>query len=463
MMDDIEHKKRLEIKPIWFIFLAFILVILIGSICLYLPFNHNKGVSISYLDALFTSVSATCVTGLVSIKEGIASTFNIGGRIVIIILVQIGGLGAATLAMSFILIISSSLSYSQQALVKESWNISTFKGLKKIFLYNILITLIVEFIGFILIYIDLMCLHSELGNWYELLGHSIFLAISIFNNAGFDLFGTFSFISFSSDYFLLTIFSILIILGGIGYLVIIDLITKKFKWKKLNLHSKVVLFMSLILIILGWISIYLSENIPYFINNNLNKGMGAFDSLFISISSRTGGLTTFSIKDINASTFILLNLFMFIGASPGGTGGGIKTTTIFALILHFRSQIDGKKPHAFRRSVDEETIKKAYLLFLTSIIILILGYILIYAFEGKTLTINDITYSSLDYSLEIFSAFSTTGLSSGITPYLKLGSKIVLMILMFIGRLGPMSISLSLWQKNNKNRWNYVSDSLPIG
>ena len=458
-------KKKLEIRPIAFICLAFVLVIVVGSLLLRAPFSLNEGISISYIDALFTSTSATCVTGLVSLPNGsVADTFNIFGRFVVAILIQIGGLGAATLAMTFILIVSSKLSFHQQVLVKESWNISSFKGLKKIFYLNLLITFIAEFVGAILLFFDLYFFHNDVVKTVDAaFGHAFFLSVSAFNNAGFDIFGNTSLIAFSNDVFMNLVISLLIIFGGLGYLVIIDIISKKFKFKKMTLHTKVVIFMTILLIIVGTISIYLSENVSHFIDPTMPAGMDFLESFFLSVSTRTAGFTTFNLYDAQICSILLMNVLMFIGASPGGTGGGVKTTTIFALFTRIRSEVDGKYPHAFRRSISKDTTQKAFILFFLSILFLLFFIILIFAFEGESIEGNGNTYYSLDYVFDAFSAFATVGLSTGVTPFFSVGSKLCLITLMYIGRIGPMSISLSLFKSRKTSTWNYVDDSLPIG
>lgn len=461
------EKIKFQIRPIAFICLAFILVILVGSLFLFAPFSLNEGMSVSYIDALFTSTSATCVTGLVSLPNGsVGATYNLFGRFIIAILIQIGGLGAATLAMAFILIVSSHLTMNQQTLVKESWNISSFKGLKKIFYLNILITFIAEFIGAMLLFIDLYYLHPDVVNGIDdAFGQAFFLSVSAFNNAGFDLFGNTSLISFSNDVFLNLIIAFLIIFGGLGYLVIIDIVGKKFKFKKMTLHTKVVITMTLFLIILGTFAIYLSENVSYWIDNTTQEGMSFLESFFISVSTRTAGFTSYNLYDAKICSVVLMSILMFIGASPGGTGGGIKTTTMFAIFTKLRSELDGKSPHAFRRNINRETVQKAFSLFSLSLIFLILFILLIFAFEGGNIEVNGITYDSLDYVFDAISAFATVGLSVGVTPYFTIGSKICLILLMYIGRIGPMSISLALFQSRHSRNvtWKYVDGSLPIG
>lgn len=461
----LKRKKKFEIRPIAFICLAFLLVIFIGSLLLWAPFSLNEGVSVDYIDALFTSTSATCVTGLVSLPNGsVADTYNIFGRFVVAALIQIGGLGAATLAMSFILIISNSLTMNQQTLIKESWNISSFKGLKRIFYLNFLITFIAEFAGAILIFFDLYFLHGDVIKGVDdAFGHAFFLSVSAFNNAGFDIFGNTSLISFSNDVFLNLIISLLIIFGGLGYLVIIDVVSKKCNFKKLNLHSKVVISMTLFLIVVGTLTIYLSENMAHFINNSEPAGMTLLESYFLSVSTRTAGFTTYNLYDARIASILLMNILMFIGASPGGTGGGIKTTTAFALFMRIRSGFDGKHPHAFKRSIAKDTIQKAFTLFFLSTLFLSFFILLIFCFEGGSIEGNGMTFDSLDYVFDAFSAFATVGLSVGVTPFFSLGSKICLILLMFIGRIGPMSISLSLFKYKKNINWKYVDEELPIG
>ena len=261
------------------------------------------------------------------------------------------------------------------------------------------------------------------------------------------------------------IIALLIVFGGLGYLVIIDICSKKFRFKKMTLHTKVVIFMSLLLIFGGTITIYLSENVPHFVNNNVPEGMTFLESFFLSVSTRTAGFTTYNLYDAQICSILLMDVLMFVGASPGGTGGGVKTTTIFALFARIRSGIDGKAPHAFRRSINKDTIQKAFTLFFLSVLFLLFFIILIFGFEGKHIEGNGNTYSSLDYVFDAFSAFATVGLSTGVTPFFSVGSKLCLILLMYIGRIGPMSVSLSLFKTKHSNNitWKYVDDSLPIG
>lgn len=458
-----KDKIRFSLKPVAFISIGFLILILVGALILYLPISRNENVEITFLDSLFTSTSASCVTGLLSINNSsIIENYSVFGRIIICILVQIGGLGVATFAMVFILIISSKLSLEQQSLIKESWNLSTFKGLKKIFIYNIIITLVIEGIGALLIFIDLIVLHNNLfSSTLEIIANSIFLSISSFNNAGFDLFGGSSLISFNSDPFLLITLSLLIILGGLGYLVIIDIVKNKFKIKKLSLHSKVVLFMSLFLIIAGTILIFASEKLSSL--DSFNEGITLLDSYFLSVSSRTAGMTSFDLYNLNSSTLLIIFVLMFIGASPGGTGGGIKTTTFFVLLLQLRSNIDKKTPHAFRRNIDSATIKKAFSLITLGIFIFVIGIAFIFFFEEDISILNERSFSIKDYLIDAMSAYATVGLSTGYVPYYKEGSKLILILLMYIGRLGPLTISTSLWEKKTGKNWAYISEDLPIG
>lgn len=464
-MGRVKKKNTFSFRPALFICAGFILLILLGATLLYLPISLNEGIKVSFLDSLFTATSASCVTGLLSINNSsIIENYSLFGRIVICILVQIGGLGVATFAMAFILIVSSNnLTLQQQTLIKESWNLSSFKGLKDIFLANILITIVIELIGALFIFIDLIAFHNELfcGNIGSIIGHSIFLSISNFNNAGFDLFGGTSLIAFKDDAFLLITISFLIILGGLGYLVILDIIKKKFNIKKFSFHTKVVLLMSLILIVGGTLVIYASENIPN--ATRLTEGMTFLDSYFLSVSARTAGATSYDLFNANSSTLLVIIILMFIGASPGGTGGGIKTTTILVLFLQFKSNIDKKEPHIIKRSIAKDTVKKAISLFSLAIVIFFLFLGLIFFFEGDEAIVNGRTFNELDYCLDAMSAFGTVGLSTGFVPYYQSGSKICLILMMYIGRLGPLTLSTSLWEKKSGTNWKYVDESLPIG
>jgi trk system potassium uptake protein TrkH len=441
-------KKKFVMRPMLLIALSFFLVIMVGSILLVCPFSHEPGVEVTYLNALFTSVTATCVTGLVDLKDGIAGTYSLAGELIILLLIQLGGLGVTSIGTFFIITIFG-LSLSQQELIKETWNLSSAKILKRIFYYTLLITFIIEVSGAILSFISFYCIHNFDLNTAVYYG--FFHSISSFNNAGIDLLGTTSLIH-TQDPLLLSTTAILITMGGLGYVVIVDILAKKFNFKKFKAHTKIVLVMTLTLFITGSLFIFLTSFAD-----------GAFqipftDSMFLSVSTRTAGFTNVNLSTVPTASIIVMVIFMFIGASPGGTGGGIKTTTVFAIFAYIRSVFQNREPYGFKRQINKDGARKALLLFVVGICLII--------FVSLTISVTESAYgNNLAYDEILFettSAFSTVGLSTGITPQLSEVSRVILILLMYLGRIGPMSIT-SILQSKSIPAWHYVEENIPIG
>lgn len=463
--EEIKIKRKFKLKPVYTIMISFVSLIFIGAIFLYCPLSLNEGVKINFLDALFTSVTSATVTGLVSLPNGVAATFNITGRIIISILIQLGGLGAATLTVLIFLVTSKKLSLSEQSLIKETWNLRNYKSIKRIFYYIILITFSVEIIGMFFSFLDFRYIQKlPLADSF---GYAFFHSLSAFNNAGIDILGTTSLISYQKDSYLSILTALLIIIGGLGYFSIVDIVSNKFNFKKFSLHTKIVLTYSLALILFGWLMIYLCE----LTNKETNvSGVGAF---FMSVSTRTAGFTTYDLSKFNYGTIVIMMILMFVGASPGGTGGGVKTTGIAVLFAYIRGVMTSKKPHLYKRSLSDSLFKRALLVIALGGILFIAGTTIICLFEGDYNYIKDgIKYKeyvqganrfgSLDIAFDTMSAFATVGLSTGITPYLENGSKIVLMIIMYIGRIGPLTVSTVFKPKNNQNVF-YVEEDISIG
>ena len=428
-----------------------------------LPISLKENVKVSYIDSLFTATTSLCVTGLVSVKNGIAYTYSDFGKVYIAILMQIGGLGVITFALIFIVLINKRISISQQSLIKESFNLTSFADIKKIFKKIVLISLIIELIGAILVFIDFYFIYHM--NFSTALRFSLFHSIASFNNSGIDIIGKCSLMDFKDDIFLNIVTSLLIISGGFGYFVLIDLLNKKFKFKKLMLQSKIVITYSLALIIIGGISIYLLE-----LNN---EKLSIMNSLFLSVSSRTAGFSVSNLSNYRHSTLIAIMVLMFIGASSGSAGGGIKTTTLAVFLAYFRSLLTNKKPNLFKRSIKDDTIKRAFIIILLGLFLFILGTFLILLIEGDQIYLlnekrintyqeNCTIYTSIDFAFETISAFATVGLSTGFTPYFKDSSKIILIALMFIGRVGIITIAMSFRSKN-RVLYSYVEEDIAIG
>ncbi|NLO86705.1 MAG: H(+)-transporting ATPase [Clostridiales bacterium] len=428
------HIKKLS--PGLMLVLGFALVILIGTLLLIVPFTHNDGVAVSFIDALFTSTSAVCVTGLIAIDT--ADTFSAIGCTVIALLIQIGGLGVASAGVGLILLTGKKIGLKSRQLVKEALNLNSFKGAVSLVRSILLITLCIELMGAALSYITFSKVYSPL----KAIGVSLFHSIAAFNNAGFDMLGGLTnLIPYRGDVLLNLTTCGLIFFGGIGFLVILDVLHKR-RFKTLTLQSKVAISMSMALIILGTLLLKTTEDITW---------LAAF---FQSITARTAGFSTVPIGSLtNAGLFVLIML-MVIGASPGSTGGGMKTTTFFALLISMRGTMLNRQPTAFRRSISNNAIAKAFL-----ILLLYLGVICTGTFA---LCLLEPEYSFIQILFEVVSGFATVGLSTGITPDLGSAAKLIMILIMFIGRLGPLTILL-LGASRPEQGAHYTEEPLTIG
>ncbi|MBP5694875.1 MAG: H(+)-transporting ATPase [Bacilli bacterium] len=441
-------KKKFGLRPVALSALSFLVVILIGSILLIMPFSLQEGVSINYLDALFTAVSCTCVTGLSTVPLGVADTFSIAGRIIMTILMQLGGLGVTFVAVLIFVVFSKRLSLSQQSLIKENWNLISLKNIRRIFLFICVITAINELLGATLLFFDFLYLREMTPA--RAVMFALFHSVSAYNNAGFDLFGTTSYIGFQTDYLLIFTTIFLIISGGLGYFTVFEIIHKKFNWGKSSLQAKIVLVYTSVLIIVGTLGIYLMEL------SNSNTDISFVGSIFTSVTTRTAGFTLYDLSQFKKATLLLIMVFMYIGASPGGTGGGIKTTTFAIVAAYIRGLITDKKPHAFRRSVNKGLARTAMLIMTLSLSVFVFGMFLISLFEQGQ------SFDLIDIAFETMSAFATVGLSTGITTSLSIGSKITLIFLMYIGRLGPLTLANSIKSRKNQT-YSYVEENVSIG
>lgn len=432
-------------SPARIIAMGFMFTILIGSLLLMLPFCIKEGQTLSFIDSIYTSTSAVCVTGLV-IKD-VGTTFTPVGQTIIAILIQIGGLGISTIGAGIILAVGKKVSLKGVNIIKEGSNLSTRKGLLAFIKEIFITTVIIEFIGAILSFIVFI----QDMPFLTALGMSFFHSIASFNNAGFDIMGClgseFALVNLApyKDNVLLNLStSILIILGGIGFLVIKDLINNKFRWKKFSMHTKVVLSMTLILLTGGTLLLKLTEGEKI-------TWLGAF---FTSVSARTAGFSTFALKEFSVAGLFLIICLMFVGASPGSTGGGIKTTTVFALFLGIKSSATNKSEKAFHYSMPKDVYKKASVIALLSLFVITFSTFIVSVFDPQ-FTLTQILF-------EMTSAFGTVGLSTGITPALSVGSKIVSILVMFIGRLGPLTIA-SLWTFSRGESFSYPQGNISVG
>lgn len=424
-----------KIPPGRIIALGFLGLILLGTILLFLPVTHREGQTVSLIDALFISTSATCVTGLSPIV--VSEVFNPFGHFVIGFLIQVGGLGVACMGAAFFLLLRRRMGMKDQAFIREGWNVSSSEGLIRLLKMALLFTFVAEFCGGLAV----LPVFWQRMPPLQAIGTSFFHAISAFNNAGFDVIGPDSLVPYQGNVHLTLVTAALIILGGLGFIVYWDL-AKKRSFKRLTLHSKIVLITTLFLLVGGTLLLL------------TDGSLGLLDSFFFSVSSRTAGFMTSPVNELsNASLFVLV-ILMFIGASPGSTGGGIKTTTFFVLFLISKNLFFHKKNQTFHRKLPREVIHKALLLALLALIVLCTATLLLCFLEPEI--------PFMDLLFETVSAGATVGLSTGITPTLCDGAKIVLTLVMYIGRLGPLTAA-TVWTIKQESALSYSTESITIG
>lgn len=425
-----------KMSPGRFIVLGFAVVILFGTLLLTISLTANKGVHVHFIDALFTATSAVCVTGLVTVD--IRDSFNLFGRTVVALLIQVGGLGFACVGVGFFLLTRKRVSFKDRLVIKEALNLGSVKGIVKLVKAILLITLSFESIGMLLSFI----VFSKDYPLPAALGISAFHAISSFNNAGFDVLGGFQGLVPYADNVLLNLTTCgLVIFGGMGFFVIKEIIHKH-KFKKYTLHTKIVLTMTVSLLTAGTLLIKLTEDVSW---------LGAF---FLSTSTRTAGFSTYIVGSFtNAGLFVIIML-MFIGASPGSTGGGIKTTTAFTLFKSAFSVATNRHCAAFKRKIPHDVVNKAFIIAFLALSLICADTFLISILEPE--------YSFMQVLFEVVSAFGTVGLSTGITAELSEWSKLILIFTMFVGRLGPFTIA-SIWSFRPKSNVTYSEENITIG
>jgi trk system potassium uptake protein TrkH len=445
--------KWVKLTPPQILVFGFVFIILLGSFILMLPISLNPGTSITFIDALFTATSAACVTGLVVVDT--STQFSMFGQVVILILIQIGGLGFMTMAALLFFVVRKKITLKERLLLQETMRHSSLEGIVRLVRRALVFSITIELIGAILLSI----------RWsfdYELqqaIYFGIFHSISFFNNAGFDLFGQvsgpFSSISiYKNDIFINFIVLILIFSGGLGFIVLSELIDYPSD-RKLSLHSKVVLYTSIFLIVVGAIVIFVFE----FTNSRSLQPEGIGDkmlaSLFQSNTTRSGGITTLDFSAFRQATQFFVIILMFIGASPGSAGGGIKTTSFAILIASIIAMIRGKEEVTiFRYRLARDLIMRAITFTLLSLFLVVFISMVLSTLEDKQFLV---------ILFEVTSAFGTVGLSLGLTPQLTVIGKLVICVTMFLGRLGPITLAYALQPKQEKELYRYPEGKINVG
>jgi trk system potassium uptake protein TrkH len=429
-------KRKQGLQPNHILLIGFLVIILIGSVLLSLPLAQNQNVSLSYLDALFISASAVCVTGLVTVD--VALTFSLFGRTVIGLLILLGGLGFASIVISFSLLLGMNIGIGKRTLIKEAYNLSTMQGTLRVVRAVAIAGFAFQALGTLIEYFIFRSTYAPAAAF----GHALFNTISAFNNAGFDLMGEYrSLTDYRTHLGMNLTTAVLIILGGSGFFVLADVFRNR-RWSKLSMHTRIVLTMNLVLLAGGTLFFALEERLDL------------LSSFFQSATARTAGFNTVDIGSFSQAGLLFMMGLMFIGASPGSTGGGIKTTTTFTLFLSLGSLMFRREPAAFKRKVGNESIVKAFQVLLLSSFLVFGGSFTLLMIEGER-------FSFISILFETVSAFATVGLSTGITTELGPLSKGVIMIIMFAGRVGPITIATSL--KAKPSHLSHVEEQVFIG
>ncbi len=443
----------MQLTPPQILVLGFAAIILIGSCLLALPIASREGTSLPFIDAFFTATSATCVTGLVVVDT--ATQFTVFGQVVIALLIQIGGLGFMSMATFFAFVLRKRITLKERLLLQEALNQGSMEGIVRLFRNVLLYSLTIEGIAAVLFTIRWSL---DLG-FPKALYYGMFHAISFFNNAGFDLFGVvtgpFSSLTSYADDFVINIVSMgLIILGGLGFIVLSELLDYK-QTKKLSLHSKVVLSATGFLILFGAIVIFIFEYSNMKTLGSLNLPGKVLASFFQSVTPRTAGANTVDIAGMRQATQFFIIILMFIGASPGSTGGGIKTTTFTILLGAIVAMIRGKEDIViFRFRLAKDRILKAITLTMFALFLVIIVAMLLSTTEN---------HHFLMILFEVASAFGTVGLSMGLTSDLSIFGKILIALTMFAGRLGPITLAYALQPKQEKELYRYPEGKITIG
>ncbi|MCV4233494.1 TrkH family potassium uptake protein [Virgibacillus sp. LDC1] len=439
----------LRLSPPQILVLGFAAIIFIGTALLMLPISTSTGEPLEFIDALFTSTSATCVTGLVVVDTG--TTFSSFGEVVIMLLIQIGGLGFMTMATLFALALKRRISLKDRLILQEAMNQSSMEGIVRLIRRVLLYSLIIEACGAVILSIR-WAFDMPLG---QAIYYGVFHAVTMFNNAGFDLFGDFrSLTGYVYDPVVNVVVMFLIVSGGIGFIVLSDLIDFR-KQRRLSLHSKVVLTMTATLLLVGFIVILIFEFTNPRTLGSLNWGGKFFGALFQSVTPRTAGANTIDITGLRQATQFFIVILMFIGASPGSTGGGIKTTTFTIMVGAVIAMMRGREDIVmFRYRLAQERVLKALTIALLALLlVLTVSMILSTTEEGDFLEI----------LFETTSAFGTVGLSMGLTPDLTVFGKVLISITMFAGRLGPLTLAYALGPKKGKELYRHPEGKMIIG
>ncbi len=427
-----KRKKKMSSAKI--ILAGFLGIIILGSLLLSLPISHAEGVEVSYLDALFTSTTATCVTGLVTLPT--VSTWSVFGQAVILLLIQIGGLGFITVFAGLMLIINRKIDINDRILISDSFNISSISGIVRFVRKVLLFTFITEALGAFAYMTVFIPEFGAKGIWM-----AVFNSVSAFCNAGMDIVAENSLCNYVHNPMVNITTILLIVAGGIGFIVWFDMgkAIKNKREKKagfLSLHTKIALSVTAFLIAAGAVLFFIFEYNNPLTMKDYSLGEKIMASLFQSVTTRTAGFATIMQENLSAPSTFVSMLLMFVGGSPAGTAGGIKTVTVFVLFLAFLSTIKNKRTvDVFGRQISYDSIKKAVSVFVSSFFVMSVSTVLVLASGGGEV---------IDVLYETVSATATVGLSRNLTASLNEICKMIIIMTMYFGRVGPISLAFAL-------------------
>lgn len=446
-----------KLNPPQILAFSFLCVIIIGTVLLSMPFATESGRKLPLVDSLFTATSATCVTGLIVRDTG--THFSGFGKAVILILLQMGGLGIMTFSTLFAILLGRKLTIKHDVVIQRTMTANKVQNLATLITYILLITLGIELLG-------AACLAFRWAgttDWSfgKVLANSVFHSVSAFCNAGFSLFST-SFSSFLGDAYINLIMIFLIIIGGIGFVVILELprLLRRKPPYRVSIQTKVALTVSLSLILIGATVFLFSEG------NNAMDGLSGKEkilgSVFQSVTTRTAGFNTLNIGKLATPTLCFFVFLMFIGASPGSTGGGIKTCTFGVLLATAFSMLKNRdRVSMFKRTIPKDVVRKALVvLFLALTWIFVAALLLAVTESGKAASLDNFFLRVL---FEVTSAFGTVGLSTGITSTLSMAGKVIIICTMFAGRVGPLTLALAVALQRDKVAYTYPEEKIMIG
>jgi trk system potassium uptake protein len=442
--------KNLKFTPVQILAIGFAVVIFLGAVLLSLPISSIDGKPTPFIDSLFTSTSAVCVTGLVTVDTG--THWNYFGKTVLIFLIEIGGLGFMSFATLIALILGKKITLKERLVMQEAMNSLNLQGLVKMAQYILLFSFSVQFIGALLLATQFIPIFGLGKGFY----YGLFHAVSAFCNAGFDLIGNFgSLTSFSDNSVVILVIASLIVVGGLGFAVWSEIYSYK-GIRKLSLHSKIVLAVTAFLLIGGWILMLAFEaNNPATLGSMGLKGK-LLNSFFASVTPRTAGFNSISTSGMTLPGRLLTIILMFIGGSPGSTAGGIKTATFGIIVLTVFSVIRGKEDaEVFQKRIAKDLVLRSFI-----ITALALGLV---TTVTMILSVTEVG-ASFEYILyEAASAFGTVGLTLGLTTDLSFVGKLVISFTMYCGRLGPLTLALALAKARCNNHIKYPEDKILVG